>query len=115
MVKRVHLELTERFWQKVQKSEPSECWEWQAGKSGDGYGMFSIGSRTDGTRKRAMAHRISYQLAHSEPIPQGMEIDHLCRNRLCVNPGHLQVVSHRDNTLRGQTIMAFHAQQTHCV
>jgi hypothetical protein len=79
----------ERFWIYTEKTDT--CWNWTGGKS-EGYGMIKL----SGTRKMRGAHRFSYEL-HYGPIPDGMVIDHICRNRSCVNPGHLQAVSNQHN------------------
>ena len=83
-----------RFWCKVDRRGPDECWEWTASRSGNGYGIFWLG----GKQKRA--HRISWQLMNGAP-PVGLVSDHLCRNRLCVNPSHIEFVTNRVNVLRG--------------
>lgn len=77
-----------RFWDKVDKSET--CWNWTAYRDPRGYGRFSIGGIP------GYAHRISQEMV-SGPIPPGMDIDHTCHNRACVNPAHLRVVSHKQN------------------
>jgi hypothetical protein len=64
--------------------------------------------------KPRYGHRVAYE-ALVGPIPQGLCIDHLCRNRACVNPDHLEPVTNRVNILRGETIMAANAAKTHCV
>jgi hypothetical protein len=99
--------LEKRFWVKVDKRGDDECWPWLAGKS-KGYGNFS----RDG--KDAKAYRVSYELLVG-PIPPGRDLDHLCRNRACVNPAHLEPVSRRENILRGIGPSAQRAKQTHCV
>src|SRR5581483_10657197 len=85
------------------------CWVWTGTLSADGYGRVYTGARNT-----AWAHRVSYEL-HRAPIPAGCQIDHLCRNRACVNPAHLEVVSARENTLRGATVTARNARKTHCI
>lgn len=85
---------------------PNGCWEWR-GRSDTGYGAA-------GWNGEVNAHRSMYRLMLG-PIPPGMELDHLCRNRACCNPDHLEVVTHRENVLRGDSPAAHHARQTHCV
>lgn len=71
----------------------THCWDWVARKDRDGYGAIKA------NRKLWRAHRLSYEL-HVGPIPSGLQLDHLCRNRGCVNPAHLDPVSSRENTRR---------------
>ena len=85
----------------------SGCWEWQACVANTGYGQI----RVDG--KTVTAHRIAYEL-YVDPIPSGLQIDHLCRNRRCVNPAHLEAVTQRVNLLRGDSFSAKHAVATEC-
>ena len=73
-----------------------------------GYGQITSQGRYFG-----MTHRIIYE-AMVEPIPDGLELDHLCRNRACVNPDHLEPVTHQVNTLRGETVSSINARKTHC-
>lgn len=89
---------------------PSGCWEF-TGARRDGYGRISW---SDGTRMvYAMTHRVMW--THEKgPIPEGLDIDHLCRNRCCCNPDHLEPVTRQTNLLRGETIPAAKAAQTHC-
>ena len=98
----------DHFWQYVAKSNPTECWQWKGGTTGRGYGSFWDGARYTG------AHRIAYSFAKG-PIPEGLQIDHLCRNKLCVNPAHLEAVTQKVNVLRGIGITAQNAKKTHCV
>ena len=86
--------LIERFWRYVSPEPNSGCWLWTGADSGSGYGVIS-----DGDVKK-YAHRISYEMFIC-PIPTGTEIDHLCRVTFCVNPQHLEAVTHADNVRRG--------------
>lgn len=105
----------ERFWSKVQ--EPfcthNDCWMWTSGLDDDGYGFFSIGSLR--TKKRTVrAHRWAYEFCNG-PIPEKQVIDHLCRNRACVNPAHLRPVTSRQNALENSIgVAAANAQKIHC-
>ena len=73
------------------------CWEWQGMKDRDGYGTMWISD--SGKKKIRFTHRMSYE-AHVEPIPNDLEIDHLCLNKACCNPEHLEVVTTQENTRR---------------
>jgi HNH endonuclease len=105
MTAQLELPLGGRFWSKVQRSE-SGCWEWTAAKT-VGYGRFADKGRT------LLAHRVAYELLIG-PIPEGLQIDHLCRNPSCVNPAHLEPVTSRENLLRGVGEPARNAAKTHC-
>jgi hypothetical protein len=83
------------------------CCKWTGCISPCGYGEFKISS------KRALAHRVAWEMANG-PIPSGLTIDHLCRNRWCVNVVHMEVVTSRENTLRGESPPAVNAKKTHC-
>ncbi|SRR5258706_339634 len=82
-----------------------ECWVWTGSKEGNGYPRFQ---RFYKETKEQYAHRIAY-LSWIGPIPDDRELDHKCRNRSCVNPTHLEVVTHTENMLRGE-----YATKTHC-
>lgn len=109
--------LEERFWAKVDKRGPDECWNWLAYKTDRGYGRMGIGERV------WQAHHISC-IVHGLPLPthkRGGEgntvIDHICKNTSCVNPKHLRLVPHADNctVLAKPTPFFTNIQKTHCV
>ena len=99
---------TRGFWGNVEKTSESGCWLWTGRLNGAGYGRI----RYQGSCQRA--HRVSYQM-HVGLIPNGLTLDHLCRNTACVNPAHLEAVPHRINVLRGIAPVAINARKTHCV
>lgn len=89
---------------KVHKTEG--CWIW-TGSRVHGYGQTSINGHN------ARAHKLIYEYLVG-PVPEGLQLDHLCRNPLCVNPAHLEPVTARENTLRSTAITAQNAKKTHC-
>jgi hypothetical protein len=101
--------LAARFWAKVDRRGRRECWPWKGAVS-KGYGNFRVGGR-DGRMQGA--HRVAYELCIG-PVPPGMQLDHLCENSRCVNPTHLEVVTSRENTLRGRSFAAMRALQVRC-
>ncbi len=104
------MKITERvkfnFLQKITRKEDDECWEWCGRYDKNGYGKLGL----------KWAHRISYVVFVGE-IPDGLEyqIDHLCKNRKCVNPKHLELVSQYENNMRSNSITAKEKRQTHCL
>lgn len=98
-----------RFWNKVDAS--ASCWVWTAAKAGKGYGKYT--TKIDGRQTYPYAHRYAWESLVG-PIPDGMTLDHLCKNRLCVNPDHLEVVTQGVNSLRGNSGPALNARKTHC-
>lgn len=99
--------LPERFWSKTIERQDG-CWEWVGTRNQHGYGQVLLTRR----KKRA-AHQVSFE-ALVGPIPDGLVLDHLCRNHWCVNPRHAEPVTDRVNILRGEGIAAQLADRTHC-
>lgn len=97
----------ESFWARVRKTDT--CWLWQGTGTPKGYGQF-----TPAGGKRLYVHRLSFELANG-PIADGLTVDHLCRNRACVRPDHMEVVSRGTNALRGTGPAATNARKTHCI
>jgi hypothetical protein len=97
----------DRFWSKVDAS--GVCWEWTASTKGNGYGQVKHKDR----KSPLFAHRASYEMLVGA-IPDGLTLDHLCKNTLCVNPDHLEVVEMRVNVLRSTAPTAINARKTHC-
>ncbi len=104
---RIIQSVEERFWHKVNKSHSLSCWTWLGTINEHGYGIFWVG----GQYKRA--HRFAYELLIG-PLLSGQTVDHLCRNRRCINPAHLEAVTRKENILRGQGLSAQNARKTHC-
>jgi hypothetical protein len=106
----------DRIWAKVNMDSPAPeyapylgpCWTWIGAKDAYGYGVVTRSGRC------YKVHRLIYA-SHFGPIPDGLQIDHLCRVRHCVNPNHLEAVDQRTNLLRGTGPSALHAVKTHCV
>jgi hypothetical protein len=107
----------ERFWAKVDKNGPvsdyrpdlGSCWTWTGATNSSGYGHLKVGVG----RATTLAHRFAYGLLVGA-IPEGLLIDHLCRNRRCVNPAHMELVTNRENIQRGFSALAEVAPRTHC-
>jgi hypothetical protein len=102
--------LRERLMAQVSPEPMSGCWLWIGPVNVGGYGKIGKGGAS------RLAHRVSYELLRG-PIPEGMEMDHLCRVRCCVNPDHLEPVTHQENGRRGisgKTVAARMAALTHC-
>lgn len=88
------------------------CWLWTSHIRSDGYGTFT--QRVDGRITPQYPHRLMYETTVG-PIPDGYQIDHLCRVRHCVNPAHLEAVPPRENYLRGIGATAVNARKTECI
>lgn len=99
--------LFSRFAKKVNRLE-NGCWQWLSGKDAGGYGRFWFSGDVT-----LQAHRFAFE-TFRYPIPEGLETDHLCRNRWCVNPFHLELVTSGENVLRGIGPGALNAKKTHC-
>lgn len=107
----------ERFWPKVDKDGPipehrpelGPCWVYSGGKMGNASGRLV---RPYGSFDNQCAHRVAYELLVGL-IPDGLELDHLCRNPACVNPAHLEPVTHAENMRRGERAMKTHCPQGH--
>lgn len=96
-----------RFWSMVTLADQDACWLWIGPTNAKGYGRFHANGASE------MAHRTSVRI-DGRHIPCGMEVDHGCKNRGCVNPRHLRVVTHQVNLLAGDTVAAASAAKTHC-
>ena len=100
--------LADRLWARVDKTQVGTgCWHWMGVTNGWGYGVISNGAR------RAMVHRVSFELLRGV-VPIGLHLDHLCRDRSCVNPAHLEPVTPKENTLRGLSPSAIRSHLHHC-
>jgi len=94
-----------RFSKKIE--EQNGCWIWKGCLRSNGYGEFWNGS------KKVLSHRFAYETSKN-PIPKGLTVDHLCRNRACCNPNHLEIVSRGENVIRGIGPTAKNSRKTHC-
>jgi hypothetical protein len=98
----------ERFLSKIVRSNAAGCWLWAGFVEKNGYGRIGLNGRM------RWAHRVSYELFVG-PIPEGLEIDHLCRNTRCVNPTHLEPVTHSENMSRSpHSAPDVHRAKTQC-
>ena len=101
-------EQEERFWSQVDRRFDDQCWNWLTYKDDENYGYFFY----NGMKRRA--HRIAYTLIRGV-IPDGLTIDHICMNRSCCNPAHMDAITIRENILRSETTLAgANIRKTHC-
>lgn len=96
----------ERFLSKVEVNKITGCWEWEATTLRNGYGQIWVKD------KMVLAHRVAYILYVGALLP-GKQIDHICHNRKCVNPKHLELVTPKENINRG--VGNVHKGKTHCI
>lgn len=107
---------SDRFWEKVDKNGPipasrpelGPCWLWTASLDDKGYGQFGVVKGV-----RSSTHRFAYENVLGD-IPDGLTLDHLCRNTKCCNPAHLEPVTRVENVMRGFGFGAINATKTHC-
>mgnify|MGYP001567602455 CR=1 FL=1 len=95
-------------------ADENGCWWWRDRIDQDGYGICTVPGTADHKPRRLRAHRVSYQLFVGLIEPD-MVLDHLCRNRRCVNPAHLEPITRKENTLRGNGPTAINHRKTLCV
>lgn len=98
--------LPENMRNKIRET-PTGCWEWTGAIQSRGYGSVGHGGKIH------LTHRLAYEMLRG-PIPDGLHMDHLCRNRPCCNPEHLEPVTQTVNTLRGVSFAAENSIKTHC-
>lgn len=96
-----------QFLERVQVGGADECWPWL------GASFETHGNRYGTCGSADLAHRVSFEM-HNGPLADGLVVDHICRNGLCVNPSHLEAVTNVENIMRGNGTPAVNARKTHC-
>lgn len=104
-------ELIGHFWERVEKGEPDACWPWTGTMQNQRYG--TLGRWVEGRKEHYLAHRLAYEI-NVGPLRESMVIDHLCRNRRCANPGHLEQVTNTLNIIRGEWAPVLNRQKVTC-
>ena len=104
---KIDQDITGRLLRRIEMVTESGCWIWLLGTQPNGYGFITLNGKTMRT------HRVYYE-HFRHPIPPGLQADHLCRVRCCVNPDHMEIVTGKVNTLRGNSASAINARKTHC-
>ncbi len=115
----IRVPLDVRLWSKVDKNGPvmpkmtTCCWQWTGAIRKQGYGQIGEGGAASDGARNLLVHRVVYMRLVG-PIPEGLELDHLCRNKRCCRPEHLEAVTRRTNTLRGESPAAKANRRNRC-
>lgn len=100
-----------RFWRHIEIDVQTQCWNWTGKLINSGYGLFGVGTKKE--NKFKTSHRWSYEYFRGSII-KPFTVDHLCHNRICCNPFHLEVVSQKENVRRGEGILSINYRKTRC-
>lgn len=114
MTRLVFRDMSDRLMTHIVLNPATGCWHWTGYVRKAGYGIINI--RRNGKNYPRHAHRVAYETFRG-PVPEGMQVDHLCRRRDCINPSHMEVVTPGENTRRGivaEVQRQRHAKRTHC-